>query len=151
MDCASFACESRSSFATFHWHPTNQHWLSQPSFWWIPQTAGICDWINTALRELSASIINGLCVETGVNPNVHIMHVVLKLDPSKCCEIVCVTGGNKTRIPFAPLAANPPDKRSGGLNVCGEVTSGFGESSICLLYTSPSPRDRQKSRMPSSA
>ena len=24
-------------------------------------------------------------------------------------------------------------------------------SSICLLYTSPSPRDRQKSRMPSSA
>ena len=26
-----------------------------------------------------------------------------------------------------------------------------GQSSICLLYTSPSPRDRQKSRMPSSA
>ena len=25
------------------------------------------------------------------------------------------------------------------------------ESSDCLLYTSPSPRDRQKSRMPSSA
>ena len=24
-------------------------------------------------------------------------------------------------------------------------------SNICLLYTSPSPRDRQKSRMPSSA
>ena len=27
----------------------------------------------------------------------------------------------------------------------------FGASEICLLYTSPSPRDRQKSRMPSSA
>ena len=26
-----------------------------------------------------------------------------------------------------------------------------GQSSTCLLYTSPSPRDRQKSRMPSSA
>ena len=26
-----------------------------------------------------------------------------------------------------------------------------GLSGICLLYTSPSPRDRQKSRMPSSA
>ena len=26
-----------------------------------------------------------------------------------------------------------------------------GEDSFCLLYTSPSPRDRQKSRMPSSA
>ena len=27
----------------------------------------------------------------------------------------------------------------------------YGESSICLLYTSPSPRDRTRSRMPSSA
>ena len=26
-----------------------------------------------------------------------------------------------------------------------------GISKVCLLYTSPSPRDRQKSRMPSSA
>ena len=26
-----------------------------------------------------------------------------------------------------------------------------GKVSVCLLYTSPSPRDRQKSRMPSSA
>ena len=26
-----------------------------------------------------------------------------------------------------------------------------GLSKVCLLYTSPSPRDRQKSRMPSSA
>ena len=29
--------------------------------------------------------------------------------------------------------------------------SGCAMSKICLLYTSPSPRDRQKSRMPSSA
>src|SRR5678810_1441355 len=27
----------------------------------------------------------------------------------------------------------------------------FNDSKYCLLYTSPSPRDRQKSRMPSSA
>ena len=27
----------------------------------------------------------------------------------------------------------------------------FSDSEDCLLYTSPSPRDRQKSRMPSSA
>ena len=30
------------------------------------------------------------------------------------------------------------------------ISSG-GTVNICLLYTSPSPRDRQKSRMPSSA
>ena len=28
---------------------------------------------------------------------------------------------------------------------------GFPDINTCLLYTSPSPRDRQKSRMPSSA
>ena len=32
-----------------------------------------------------------------------------------------------------------------------EVYEVFGQFSACLLYTSPSPRDRQKSRMPSSA
>ena len=30
-------------------------------------------------------------------------------------------------------------------------STGYPWSHICLLYTSPSPRDRQKSRMPSSA
>ena len=29
--------------------------------------------------------------------------------------------------------------------------SSLQNSNLCLLYTSPSPRDRQKSRMPSSA
>ena len=35
----------------------------------------------------------------------------------------------------------------------GEYTHGDGyiQVNVCLLYTSPSPRDRQKSRMPSSA
>ena len=32
-----------------------------------------------------------------------------------------------------------------------ECTPGRWRRQICLLYTSPSPRDRQKSRMPSSA
>ena len=31
------------------------------------------------------------------------------------------------------------------------VTDDSGTVNTCLLYTSPSPRDRQKSRMPSSA
>ena len=31
------------------------------------------------------------------------------------------------------------------------MTSDNAKCQICLLYTSPSPRDRQKSRMPSSA
>ena len=37
--------------------------------------------------------------------------------------------------------------KSSSLHACG----GAGVEDFCLLYTSPSPRDRQKSRMPSSA
>ena len=33
----------------------------------------------------------------------------------------------------------------------GNIDPPTGEAGTCLLYTSPSPRDRQKSRMPSSA
>ena len=41
-----------------------------------------------------------------------------------------------------------------GLSVAFDLPTQIGfdsDHSICLLYTSPSPRDRQKSRMPSSA
>ena len=38
-----------------------------------------------------------------------------------------------------------------GLSVIRSANSDVGYINICLLYTSPSPRDRQKSRMPSSA
>ena len=41
------------------------------------------------------------------------------------------------------LKAERPDSASGLLKIEMRM--------ICLLYTSPSPRDRQKSRMPSSA
>ena len=37
-----------------------------------------------------------------------------------------------------------------GIRVCNILTSTV-EVDVCLLYTSPSPRDRTRSRMPSSA
>ena len=44
-----------------------------------------------------------------------------------------------------------PEIRGGqNLEVTDDESEG-GKVYICLLYTSPSPRDRQKSRMPSSA
>ena len=52
-------------------------------------------------------------------------------------------------------SAENPDAYAGVHNFAGvllvfDEASGIDDS-ICLLYTSPSPRDRQKSRMPSSA
>ena len=46
---------------------------------------------------------------------------------------VALVGNTRTAVP------SPQDVRAYALN------------EACLLYTSPSPRDRQKSRMPSSA
>ena len=48
----------------------------------------------------------------------------------KACEVACKQ--------WNLLQGNPP-------------VFGDGYDNTCLLYTSPSPRDRQKSRMPSSA
>ena len=44
--------------------------------------------------------------------------------------------------------SKPIQKRQGG---DGQPATKAAGNYICLLYTSPSPRDRQKSRMPSSA
>ena len=38
-----------------------------------------------------------------------------------------------------------------GYGLEGAIPDATAKSILCLLYTSPSPRDRQKSRMPSSA
>ena len=44
----------------------------------------------------------------------------------------------------------PTDKNVGRLAIPFDLKAGEWDH-VCLLYTSPSPRDRQKSRMPSSA
>ena len=46
----------------------------------------------------------------------------------------------------------PLDKAvSGTIKLTGSIELSGSITASCLLYTSPSPRDRQKSRMPSSA
>ena len=40
---------------------------------------------------------------------------------------------------------------TGVFNCCKSVLGSIAENGACLLYTSPSPRDRTRSRMPSSA
>ena len=48
------------------------------------------------------------------------------------------------------MTANEEKRMIVGLDIgTSKVVAVVGE--VCLLYTSPSPRDRQKSRMPSSA
>ena len=44
-----------------------------------------------------------------------------------------------------------PEKIGGWIILINSTLVGVARDMHCLLYTSPSPRDRQKSRMPSSA
>ena len=50
-----------------------------------------------------------------------------------------------------PLAVTPDAKMTGSQQTRKMRADASTATSDCLLYTSPSPRDRQKSRMPSSA
>ena len=52
---------------------------------------------------------------------------------------------------FAAQEADRLNLKFGFNNCPGWSASGGPDVKVCLLYTSPSPRDRQKSRMPSSA
>ena len=55
---------------------------------------------------------------------------------------------------FNEIEADKKETSSKGLNIKESISKeplAKGNSNPCLLYTSPSPRDRQKSRMPSSA
>jgi hypothetical protein len=49
-----------------------------------------------------------LRIIAGINANIHIVDVVLELNPTECGKIISVTGSNETGVAFAPLAANPP-------------------------------------------
>ena len=63
--------------------------------------------------------------------------------------IDCKNGGNR------PITIALPANSTVGSNALTHIIDIFirqgGSTGGCLLYTSPSPRDRQKSRMPSSA
>ena len=58
---------------------------------------------------------------------------------------------------LAVVGASPDPERLGHVVLKNIIVNGYAgriypiHPSACLLYTSPSPRDRQKSRMPSSA
>ena len=66
-------------------------------------------------------------------------------------EIKCTVSTSKAELELhgqneTGLPAAPPDAV-----LYPESTQQVSQIMNCLLYTSPSPRDRQKSRMPSSA
>ena len=77
------------------------------------------------------------------------------LDPLISADSVVVTADEKYLITVnagSDSVTSFAIKDDYSLELISTIPSGgVGPNSVCLLYTSPSPRDRQKSRMPSSA
>ena len=73
-----------------------------------------------------------------------LINAIEELDEEKVLKIVkrCVAAGTPPKDIWMAL--------NKGLEKVG-LRYETGEYSICLLYTSPSPRDKRQSRMPSSA
>ena len=60
---------------------------------------------------------------------------------------------NKLKSKFKKFSQQTLSANLSGKEIAEKMLSDHGiyDVKVCLLYTSPSPRDRQKSRMPSSA
>ena len=63
-----------------------------------------------------------------------------------------VVGGNDVLVRVRAASVNPLDWHfMRGSPYLVRMVAGLSRPRACLLYTSPSPRDRTRSRMPSSA
>ena len=62
--------------------------------------------------------------------------------------LITDSGGDPIESATNSVVVNLYQVETGGTSV---YTESFTQVASCLLYTSPSPRDRQKYRMPSSA
>ena len=79
-----------------------------------------------------------------VRDNQTVYELVEPLHPADIADLIELLGVEETREQFAAAITDLMTS-----DVIAELNDHVRE--VCLLYTSPSPRDRQKSRMPSSA
>ena len=97
---------------------------------------------HQSLKISRRTLIKGTASALVLAPSLGILPLASAKDPIKTAGIYTVPVEQQwvSRIHKAALAAQSR----------GDIAYTFTENT-CLLYTSPSPRDRQKSRMPSSA
>ena len=76
--------------------------------------------------------------------------VTCKKGCAHCCHLLVEVSWEEARELASWLVALEPEKQSYFKEKVFKAAQS-AKNVFCLLYTSPSPRDRQKSRMPSSA
>ena len=112
----------------------------------IPQE----DWVKKLVRSEATGI--PLRIKLGLDPtapDIHIGHTVVLNKMRQLQDlghtVIFLIGD------FTTLIGDPSGRNSTRPPLTREQIEVNAQTYYCLLYTSPSPRDRQKSRMPSSA
>ena len=73
-------------------------------------------------------------------------------DPAQCDRVIhCGAISSTTEKDVEKIMQQNTDFTLKLIELCDMMGTSMQYSSTCLLYTSPSPRDRTRSRMPSSA
>ena len=106
---------------------------------WIAPLGPHVDAFEAELAQL-AGVEHALALSSGTGA-LHLALVVLGIGPG--AEVAC------SSLTFS--ASANPIRYVGASPVFVDASAETWTLDPCLLYTSPSPRDRQKSRMPSSA
>ena len=90
-----------------------------------------------------------------VKPDESLKYIKPKTPEFGITRIADVTGLDRIGIPVAiavrPSALSISVSQGKGTTIESAMMGAIMESIDCLLYTSPSPRDKRQSRMPSSA
>ena len=100
--------------------------------------------------------IVGIVSQNPVNESIYAALTLLQHRGQDAAGIVTIDDENRFRLRKANGLVSDVFRQEHMLRLQGHAGLGHvryptAGSSSCLLYTSPSPRDRQKSRMPSSA
>ena len=85
--------------------------------------------------------INNLSASVDEGQKAILTHLSLEVPAGEVHAIMGPNGAGKSTLSYVLTGREGYDVTGGDVTLDGD----------CLLYTSPSPRDRQKSRMPSSA
>ena len=98
---------------------------------------------NSKTGEVSEIPVKGFFVAIGHKPNTDIFKDWLDMDETG--YLIAVPGTAQTKVEGVFVSGDAADK------IYRQAVTAAGTGCICLLYTSPSPRDATLSRMPSSA
>ena len=101
--------------------------------------------------QKSDVILTGLAFTCGLDGGSSTHVYPRTTDPAYCGAKVTAVNSSTEFVINAGVSTVPTFYQSGGVAQPALIAPRASNHSACLLYTSPSPRDMRRSRMPSSA